>query len=300
MNIWITGAGGFLGSCLTERLLAGGTDCVTALTSRPDELRRKVPDNGCLRVLDADPAGLFSGGDVADAVLVNCAFPRSADGPGMASGLSYVSRVLEQAAEAGFGGVVNISSQSVYDGKRTEPADEHSPLCPDTPYAVGKYASELLTAAVCQERYTNIRLASLIGPGFDQRITNKLVDAALAKKELRVKRNRQVFGFLDVRDAAEGIIRLIRTDPAGWKPVYNLGNGAGYTLPEIAATVAEVLLEIRGMEIRVVEEENETASNSSVKAGLLERDTGFAAGMTLKDSIRTIALEKIKQYEHSD
>ena len=99
----------------------------------------------------------------------------------IADGLKYIQSVFEKSVEGNAAVIVNISSQSVYSQKRTEAATEETPVCLESPYAVGKYAVELMLESICRgskTRYTNLRMASLIGPGFDQRIVNRLVRQA--------------------------------------------------------------------------------------------------------------------------
>ena len=56
----------------------------------------------------------------------------------------------------------------------SDAADEQTPAVLESKYAVGKYWSELFVNTLFQGiRHTNLRMASLIGAGFDQRITNK-------------------------------------------------------------------------------------------------------------------------------
>ena len=67
------------------------------------------------------------------------------------------------------------------------PATEETSLNLETKYAVGKYATELLVNKICRNiPHTNLRMASLIGEGFEQRITNKLVAKAILGGDLDI------------------------------------------------------------------------------------------------------------------
>lgn len=232
-RIVITGAGGFLGSHIIETLRReDGFEVVpvTSQVNRYPELHSVATDE--LSKID------WSGVDV----LLQLAFPRNpSDGEQMAKGMAFISSVLHQAVQGGVHSVINISSQSVYSSKRQKPAVEETPVDLDSKYAVGKYASELLTNTLCSAiPHTNLRLASLIGPGFNQRITNKFVDQVLAGQDLHISGGHQRFGFMDVADAASGIAAILKGDPKIWQEVYNFGTNEHYTLSEIAKMVCDI------------------------------------------------------------
>lgn len=153
--------------------------------------------------------------------------------------MDFIQKIIEKAASDQVGAVINVSSQSVYSQQRTSPADESFPIVLESKYAVGKYWSELFVNTVCRNiRHTNLRMASLIGAGFNQRITNKFAAKVIASEQIMIAGGEQLFGFLDVRDAAAGIIKVVLSDGI-WNEVYNLGTNSGYTLRQIAEAVAE-------------------------------------------------------------
>ncbi len=297
MRVWITGAGGFLGTNLVSCLLRNSEFEIIALTSGGEKLLQMFPEEKRLTVENRDALSRVPDGALSEDILVCCAYPRNTDGPKIAEGLAYIKDTLFDAHRTGFRGVINISSQSVYSASRTSAADEKAQVSVESVYAAGKLASELLTELSSGGRpYTNVRMASLIGPGFDARLTNKLVKNAASGGELRIKGSGQIFGFLDVEDAAKGIMSLIQTDPLKWKPVYNLGVKKGYTLTEIAGTVRDVMQKEYGIDVSVSEEPGEAVSDTTLDSSLLEKDTGFSASVTLYESIRRIARRIMNSY----
>lgn len=289
MRVVITGAGGFLGRSLTNRLIADPQITVLALTSHPE----KMPVCGNLIVCGIDD--FFSGRQSfrPEDILIHCAFPRTASGPEFASGLRYVTAVLEKAEEAMIQGVINISSQSVYNAKRAEPARETDAVCPEGGYAIGKFAQELMASGICRHvPVTNVRLASLIGPGFDQRLTNKMVNYALTSGKLSVKRNSQRFGFLDVEDAVSGIWALLKKSPEKWHPVYNLGASREYSLLELANIVKTVVQSESGQEVEITVTEGDEISNSGLDSTLLNHAADYVPSVSMEQSIRMIYRQK--------
>ncbi len=295
MNIIVTGASGFLGRELVSQLGESNKYTVVALTSNKNELEKYFSENANVVVFDRE--GLFKQNIKIEKkdVLINCAFPRSAD-QDLAEGMEYVKSVLEVAVQNRIGAVINISSQSVYSSKRKKPANEEEKVQLNSMYAVGKYATELLTQSICREiPYTNIRLASLIGPGFDQRVTNKLVDIALDKKNLSIKIGKQYWGFLDVEDAARGISSLLNIPLNKWRKIYNLGSNSAYTLLEVAQVIKKVLKETYDIEISINTEVAESEQSSALDSTAIEQDTGYVPTIILEESIRRIISKKIDQ-----
>ena len=240
MKLVLTGAGGFLGTELLNQLASEDDVQVLAVSSRvgfpgacgfPEQRITVVSPNDLL----ANP-DLMAGFDV----LLNCAFPRNVDGEALARGLDFISSLFRAAATR-VKAVVNVSSQSVYSQHRTMPATEDTPVCLESAYAVAKYATELMLEEACGNiPHTNIRLASLIGPGFDQRVVNKMVAKVLAGERITVLESGSRYGYLDARDASAGLIKLIRSNPVHWESLYNLGSDMGATLSEIAICVVDV------------------------------------------------------------
>ena len=287
-KIVITGASGFLGSHLVERLRDDEQYMVYALSSKPDELRERL---GGENVVYAHKDEL-SAEVLKDSIVISCAYPRNSTGTAVADGLRYIQTVFDSAVKSEANAIINISSQSVYSQQRTEAATEETPVCLESPYAVGKYAVELMLESICkgsETRYTSLRMASLIGPGFDQRIVNRFVKQALETGKLTVKRNQQKFGFFDVEDAVNGIVAMLGTDEKFWKLVYNLGGAGSYTLVEIAETVRHVMSETNGTQLDIDIIDGEEYINSDLNCSVFCHAFNFMPQLSLSDSVRKIS-----------
>lgn len=114
MKIAITGAGGFLGTALTDYLLQNTEHELLLLTSQVEKLEKKYFDKEVI-VVSNENLEILRAAKIN--TLFNCAFPRNTDGAQMASGLKYILDVLVASAEGNVDAVVNISSQSVYSQK---------------------------------------------------------------------------------------------------------------------------------------------------------------------------------------
>src|SRR5690606_14490386 len=82
-----------------------------------------------------------------------------------------------------------------------------------------------------------IRLADLLTPTFNERLVNKFIDTVINGQPINITGGQQQFAFLDVKDAANGIIQLINSENLHWKTTYNLGLNDAQTILEIAELV---------------------------------------------------------------
>ena len=286
MRLIVSGAGGFLGSNIIKTAAERGID-VLAITGSADL-------GSCPIIASTDD--FLESGCLLDKkdIFINCLFPTNADGPKMADGLDKVFRMTDMAKRCGAGAFINISSQSVYASKRLSPAKESDLLSLETPYAVGKYSSEVLVNHIyAGNPHTNIRMASLLGVGYDQRIVNRMADRALKGEELSVVGGMQRYGFLDVRDAADGILRLALGDPDKWREIYNLGRNENYTLIEVAECIVKEIKEITGQEITYCVSEGRDERNSSLDASLFMKDFDWSPKFSLSETTAAIIRSKI-------
>ena len=293
-KVVLTGAGGFLGSHLLVELVGRGTEVCAVSSKSTAQLLSSAGSEGAdlslLKVIGHDDwNGLAA--EISDAdVLVNCAFPRNVDGYQLAEGMGYLQKLFAAAGSSQVGAVVNISSQSVYSQKRTEPACEDTPVCLESKYAVAKYASEQLLEAYFADRpHTNIRLASLIGPGFDQRVVNKMTRCAMESGLIEVCDNGSRFGYLDVLDAANALAAVCESDPTVWEHVYNLGPEDGVTLTEIADCVMKEVAARCGRQVKLQMACSDSGATTSVlDSSLFVRSFNWEAHNSLSGTVKRI------------
>lgn len=290
-KIVVTGASGFLGSHLISCLRDLGEYTVYALSSRPEDLKTRIGGSNIeflfKDAIEESQAPEF----LTEAVVVNCAYPRNTEGTAVADGLKYILSVFTLAVENGAKGIINISSQSVYSSQRTEPATEETALCLESPYAVGKYATELMLESACKNSstaYTNVRMASLIGPEFHQRIINRLVKTAIETGQINVAESSQLFGFLDVEDAVYGLSSMLNFESQHWNKVYNLGRHDAYTLKDISEIIAEEFKDIYNRTIVINYQQEQKIMSSAVNADLFMNTFNYRPHISLKESIRRI------------
>ncbi len=290
-TIAVTGATGCVGKELVTQLLLQGKS-VLAFSSDEEQLCNYLVGHGANNTDQLVVVGRNDFDALAEQpidLLINCAFPRSDEGKPLAAGMQYAQSLFEAARDARVGGVINISSQSVYSQTREHQATESEPICPDGKYAVAKYAVEMIADLVLQDvPHTNIRLASLFGSAFGQRFVNFFVKQMIANKPINVRGFEQEYGFLDYRDAALGLAAMTESEPSTWKPVYNLGpHAGGYTMDRILHATVDVA-KSRGLKPSFSIEYDCPWFNSSLNSELFEQDFNWSSQYTLKDTIEDI------------
>jgi UDP-glucose 4-epimerase len=155
MRTLVTGAAGFIGSTLVDRLLADGHTVVGVddlSSGRPENIVAAEQHDGFefakADIVSADLVGLLA--DTRPEVVFHLAaqisVTRSVDDPQFDSTVNVVGtvRLAEAARRAGVRKVVHTSSGgSIYGIPPSYPTDEQAPVSPASPYAASKVAGEV-------------------------------------------------------------------------------------------------------------------------------------------------------------
>jgi GDP-4-dehydro-6-deoxy-D-mannose reductase len=263
MRVLVTGADGFVGQRLVQRLVDSGHEVTAAC--RPTEGLRSWIDQrwgGAVRLVPfelTDAAGIRTAlADPQEAVvhLAAVASVREArDDPGQAWVINAAgtARLLDAlVAVRDLAGhdpvVVIVSSAEVYGAGPASPRLETDVPRPQSPYAASKAGSEI--AALEAWRRANLRVIvarpfTHTGPG--QRppyVVPAFIERLLAAKRGGPKRVptgnlEPVRDLLDVRDVVEAYIALLGRGTPG--ETYNIARGEGITLAELFQRIARLL-----------------------------------------------------------
>lgn len=284
-TIIITGSGGYLGSHLIDSLLRN-TDCsISAMTSDPKTLEKKYLNTDRVRCYGNDCLWKRSlPVENADA-LVHLAFSRrfSTDHD-IAQSIELSRYVFEAAREAGVMKVVYISTQGVYGNTPELRTAGKTPVAPAAVYTMAKYASEQVLWSVfsgCTDTHaTALRLDSIAG---NQKMLPIFVKNAVEKHKIHVVGGDQIFSFMDVQDAADGIVALLRTPAEKWKSVYNLGpNDRRYNIIQLAELTAQIAEEKGFGKTDITIEKKEIEQYAGMDSSEFLKDTGWTPAYDMK------------------
>lgn len=283
-KVLLTGASGFLGRKIMD-LWDNRQMMLFASTGNPNKITR----NDVAIISREDTLNTYFDLSQFD-IIINCAFPMTTDGLAFFEGLDYIQKLIQRAEKSGVNYFVNISSQSVYDPLRKSAAMEEDMLCLRDQYSVGKYTVESMMTAICRDmHYTSIRLGSLIGPELEARIVNRFVLSAVTNHKIKVVKGYQLFQYLDVQDAARGIVEFCKyINNEGLQKVYNLGGNDSYTVMELANMVCEVGTNQGLSKVDIMVEDSEIYTNNSLNSDRFFERTKWKPEITMIESINKI------------
>ena len=254
MRVLVTGAAGFLGSHLTDRLLSEGHTVIGI-----DNLSTGNLDN--IAHLAAEPRFRFEERDICQPFDVgpvdyvfNLASPASPPEylrlaiETLRVGSAGVENTLEIAARHG-AGYLHASTSECYGDPLEHPQRESywgnvNPVGPRSVYDEAKRFAEALVMAYHRSRGINthlVRIFNTYGPRLhpsDGRVISNFMMQALRGEPLTIYGDgKQTRSFCYVDDLIEGILRLSRSEEH--LPV-NIGNPDEFTIIECAQAVIEV------------------------------------------------------------
>ncbi len=227
-QVLVTGATGFVGSHLAERLAAEGDRVRVLVRSEPApsllEQQGVQPISGDLRDSESLRRAV-AGCEVVYhvAALTTRQHPSSRDAE--AVNVDGTRHLLEACRSAGVGRVVHVSTAGVYGTLKAVEVDEETPPAPNTVYRATKLRAE--QACREQERrggtpVTIARLGSVYGPR--SRNWLGLVGALCGPSFRMVGEGENHLDLVHVSDVAEGLVRCGRTPGAGGR-TYLIASG---------------------------------------------------------------------------
>lgn len=275
-TVLVTGAGGFIGSHLTERLIALGARTRALvrynsanswgwLDSSPVKSDIEVV-LGDIRDQDSLQKA-FRGVDIVFHLAALIAIPYSYHAP-----LSYVRtnvegtlNVLQAAMDAGVRLVVHTSTSEVYGTARYVPIDEEHPLQGQSPYSASKIAADKLAEAFHLSfalPVAIVRPFNTFGPRQSARaIIPTIIIQALTQPAVHLGSLEPTRDFTYVADTVEGFIRIAECSGVIGQPI-NIGFGQEISIGRLAKTISDLI----GREVPVISDsERLRPKNSEVE-----------------------------------
>jgi len=297
MHVLVTGAAGFLGSHLTDRLLGEGHSVLGV-----DNLSTGDAEN--IAHLAHEPRFHFEERDICQAFdpgpvdyVFNFASPASPPGymrlaiETLRVGSVGTENCLEIAAKYG-AGFLHASTSECYGDPLVHPQTEEywgnvNPVGPRSVYDEAKRYAEALVMAYNRSRGVNthlVRIFNTYGPRLhpsDGRVIANFMMQALRGEPLTVYGDGgQTRSFCYVDDLIEGILRLSRSDEH--MPV-NIGNPDEFTILECAQAVLEATASKSELQFEALPEDDPTRRCPDIsKARTL---LGWEPKITLKEGL---------------
>jgi UDP-glucuronate 4-epimerase len=276
----VTGAAGFVGSHLVERLLRDGHE-VTAVDRRP--AGPGLPAVQVADLLQADLAPVLDGADYVIHLAGQPGVRESWDRfPAYARGnIETTQRLLEALRGRPLYKFVLASTSSVY-GEAPMPAQEEGPLLPISPYGATKLAAESLCALYGRTAgipWVALRYFTVYGPRQREDMAfTRWLRAFLAGDPITLFGDgRQVRDFTYVEDAVEATVRAAVGPAAGL--ALNVGGGSPVPVRE----ALELIEAIAGLPLHIEFLPAAPGDMRETRAATdrLERELGFVPSTPL-------------------
>ena len=273
MRVLVTGGAGYIGSIVASQLVESGYETVV-LDDLSKGHREAVPEGTRLvrgSLMDMD----FVGETVSegfDGVLHFAALSlvgESVEQPERyyRNNVCGTLNLLEAMREAGAGRLVFSSTAAVYGEPEEVPIEETAPALPTNPYGSSKLAVDRLIGAVAVAHglaATSLRYFNVAGArgrfGEDHHPETHLIPLVL--KAAAQSSSVKIFGtdyptrdgtavrdYIHVEDLGYAHLLALEAAEPGEHRVYNLGNGAGFSVRE----VVEAARRVTGNDIEAVE-----------------------------------------------
>jgi dTDP-glucose 4,6-dehydratase len=256
MRILVTGAGGFIGSHLSERLVRDGHDVRAFVRYNSSsswgwldssELRRDMEIfSGDIRDMDSVTRAV-SGADAVFHLAALIGIPYSYQSP-----LAYIKtnvegtyNVLEACRQAGISRVVHTSTSEIYGTAQYVPIDESHPVNPQSPYAASKSGADHLAISYYRSFGTPV---SVVRPfnTYGPRQSARAVIPAIASQLLAGRTEIELGSLTPTRDlnfvtdTVEGFIKVGLHDQSAGR-VTNLGTGLEISIGGLARKIAGII-----------------------------------------------------------
>ncbi len=299
MNILVTGAAGFLGSALSNRLIQLG-HAVRGL----DDLSAGDPQHLSSNVL-------LTRGDVNDrpklwsllqgvecvyhlaarvSVPESVLYPRDYNTTNVGGTVS----LMEAVRDVGVQRVVFVSSGAVYGEQGQQPLHEGLPPQPGSPYAVSKLAAEYYVRTIGQlvgVTTLSLRVFNAYGPGqplpaVHAPVIPRFLHQAQSGGSLVISGDgRQTRDYVYVDDVVDALVAAMAAEPPA-NGVINIGSGQSTSVRELASAVAAAV-GVRGEPLyRATEARG--VSTMQADLALAQQVLGFAPRVALVEGLRLI------------
>ena len=301
-SVLVTGAGGFIGSHLAERLVQLGATTRALVHYR---------GNGSWGWLDESPLRTemqVIAGDVRDrdlvveamkgvsvvfhlAALIGIPYSYHAPSSYVDTNIGGTLNVLQAARDLGVQRVVHTSTSEVYGTAQYVPIDESHPLHAQSPYSATKIGADKLAESFHLSfalPVTTIRPFNTFGPRQSERaVIPTIIAQMLSGETIRLGNLTPTRDLNYVSNTVDGFIMAASAEAAVGKTI-NIGSGREISIRELVDLIGR----LTGRHPRIeVDQERERPENSEVErlianASLARQTTGWEPRVSLEDGLQ--------------
>ena len=309
-KVLVTGAAGFIGSHLVERLVAEGADvrAFVHYNSRGEWGNLELLPAATRRAIDVVAGDLIDPRSVQQVVddrhtvfhlgaLIAIPYSYTAPASYVAVNIQGTLNVLEACRRAGTARIVHTSTSEAYGTARYVPMDEAHPLQGQSPYSASKIGADKLAESYHLSfglPVSTIRPFNCYGPRQSARaiIPTILTQMLTGRTTLRLGSLSPVRDFTYVGDTVDGFLRIAESRKSVGE-VLNVGSGKGVTIGDVVKLAEQVC----GVKVKVLTERARVRPEKSEVLRLLcnsarmRRLTGWKPRVTLRQG-----LESVREY----
>jgi len=272
-RVLVTGAGGFIGSHLAERLVELGAQTRALVHYR---------SNGSWGWLDSSPRKAdieIIAGDVCDrdcvvkamrktdavfhlAALIGIPYSYDAPAAYVATNINGTLNVLQAARELNVERLVHTSTSEVYGTARRVPIDEQHPLQGQSPYSASKIGADKLAESFFLSfalPVVTIRPFNAFGPRQSARaVIPTIISQCLAGEVVKLGSLHPTRDFNYVGNTVDGFIRCAESKEAVGQTI-NIGSGNEVSIEDVARRIIKIV----GKSVEIRQEQKRSRPETS-------------------------------------
>jgi len=254
-RVLVTGAGGFVGSHLTERLVTLGARTRAMVHYRSDGSWGWLDHSIHSNEIEVFPGDILDRDSVAQA-MTECevvfhlaaliAIPYSYGAPQsyVRTNVEGTVNVLQEARKVGVQRLVHTSSSETYGTARYVPIDEDHPLQGQSPYAASKIGADKMAESFYLSYglpVSTIRPFNVFGPRQSSRaIIPTIITQALNEPHVRLGNLTPTRDFTYVADTVDGFLKVAECDGALGQ-VVNIGSGEEISVKDLCLIILDLI-----------------------------------------------------------